>query len=88
MYLFSSSCRRDSLSFASSSQNSARWCSTSLPTTFYLTQTPSDSSFIEVYVNGVLETSGWSYDSGLNAVVFDSASTPEDGDSVDIDYCI
>ena len=42
-----------------------------LGTVFTLSQVPGDPSFIEVYVNGTLLSSGWSYDSGSNAIVFD-----------------
>ena len=40
---------------------------------------------IEVFVNGNPVTSGWHYDAGLNAVVFDS-NPPEEGDHIRITY--
>ena len=57
-----------------------------LSDTFVLTQVP-DPSTLNVFVNGVLQSSGWSFDSGINAIVFDAAAVPADGDLVEIDYC-
>jgi hypothetical protein len=61
------------------------WISVTLADTFTLTQTPVAQT-IEVYVNGSQLMAGWSYDVGLNAVVFDPAYVPANGDSVDIHY--
>ena len=41
---------------------------------------------IEVYVNHVQAIGGWSYDAGLNAVVFDPAYVPDDGELIEIMY--
>lgn len=41
---------------------------------------------ITVKVNGQVIGTGWSYDPNLNAVVFDYANAPEQGDSIDISY--
>ena len=52
---------------------------------FPLTETPLVYT-IEVYVNGVLITSGWSYVGVDNAVVFTEQDAPEGGDLVEITY--
>ncbi len=44
-------------------------------------------STIEVFVNGSPVTSGWTYDSSTNEVVFNTG-VPADGDSVDIEYSL
>ena len=61
------------------------WISVTLADTFTLTLTPVAQT-IEVYVNGSQLLAGWSYDAGLNAVIFDPAYVPANGDSVDIHY--
>jgi len=58
-----------------------------LADTFELSQVP-DPAYIQVFVNGVEVFSGWTYDANINAVVFDPADVPADGDTVDIDYCL
>ncbi len=41
---------------------------------------------IRVYVNGTQRTGGWTYDAGRNAVVFEAASVPEPGQTVEVRY--
>ncbi len=53
---------------------------------FALTGTPLVSS-LEVQIDGV-EASGWSYDSALNAIVFDEATYPEDGAEITVRYFV
>jgi len=53
--------------------------------TFYLGSTPVEST-LQVYVNGVELTVGWTYDSGLNAVVFYPAFVPAGYDLVELYY--
>lgn len=52
---------------------------------FTLTGTPYVPS-IEVTVDEVVQTAGWTYDDDLNAVVFDDESQPARGSTVRIDY--
>lgn len=54
--------------------------------TYSLSQTPVVST-IQVFVNGSRVTSGWSYDSASNAVVF-SSGVPGEGDQVEIQYSL
>jgi len=61
------------------------WITVNLADTFELSYAPIPST-IDVYVNGVQMFSGWTYDAGQNAVVFDPAFIPADGDSIVIDY--
>jgi len=57
------------------------------PTThFPLSVKPADTTQIQVEVNGQVVTSGWSYDAATNSVVFDQASAPPSGSSIDITY--
>ncbi|MFZ5471184.1 MAG: choice-of-anchor D domain-containing protein [Myxococcota bacterium] len=53
---------------------------------FQLRQTPSDTTKIEVEVDGVKVTSGWSYDSATNSVVFEPSTTPPPGAAIDVTY--
>ncbi len=53
--------------------------------TFMLSAVP-DEVTIEVVVEGVNVATGWSFDATLNAVVFDAASVPDNGDVVEISY--
>jgi len=53
--------------------------------TFPLTSTPIQAS-LEVEVNGVLVQAGWTFEPAINAVVFDLADVPLNGDLVDISY--
>ncbi len=69
----------------SSALTNMAWMTINLADTFALTYQAIPNT-IEVYVNGVLITTGWSYDPLLNAVVFDPAYVPDDGDNVEIDY--
>jgi len=55
--------------------------------TFPLTATP-DETTIQVFVNGVQVTSGWSYDATLQAVIFDWTDVPDNGDAVEIQYTL
>jgi hypothetical protein len=54
---------------------------------FYLTQQPAESS-LEVSVDGALQTSGWSYNAGLNAVSFAEGRFPDTGSEVAIYYYV
>ena len=69
----------------SSALTNMGWMTINLADTFALTYQAIPNT-IAVYVNGVAIVSGWSYDPLLNAVVFDPAYVPDDGDTVDIDY--
>ena len=53
--------------------------------TFVLSAQP-DPATIGVHVDGVAVLTGWSYEITLNAVVFDTASAPDNGDVVEIHY--
>lgn len=53
--------------------------------TFELSHTPAPASVV-VTVNGVEVTTGWTYNSATNAVVFDETSAPTEGDAVEVDY--
>ncbi len=61
------------------------WISMNLADTFTLTYQAIPNT-IEVSVNGVLVTIGWSYDASINAVVFLPSYVPSDGDVVQIYY--
>jgi len=61
------------------------WITVNLEDTFELTYT-AISTTIEVYVNGVLTTTGWSYDANTNSVIFSPAYVPSDGDGIQIQY--
>lgn len=56
-----------------------------LTKSFALGQNPYDPSEIKVYVENVL-VSNWSYDSDLNAIVFDEASLPSAGSEIRVDF--
>lgn len=47
---------------------------------------PADPDLLEVRRNGTRMDTGWSYRSGLQAVVFDAAVMPREGDHVEIRY--
>ncbi|MEN9786936.1 MAG: hypothetical protein RLZZ299_2200 [Pseudomonadota bacterium] len=47
---------------------------------------PADADLIEVRRNGARLDTGWSYRPGMQAVVFDPASVPREGDHVEIRY--
>ena len=53
--------------------------------TFPLTYQAIEATIL-VSVNGTLVTSGWNYVPSLDAVVFEPASVPDDGDLVEITY--
>ncbi len=53
--------------------------------TFDLSRTP-DPTTIVVKVNGKTAKSGWTYDGSANSIVFDGASTPAEGASVEATY--
>lgn len=53
--------------------------------TFTLSKKP-DSSSIVVYTNGTKRSSGWSYDSSSNSIVFDESSAPKEGATVEATY--
>ena len=41
---------------------------------------------IEVFVEGVQETSTWTYDHGINAIIFDASLAPEGGQIIEVEY--
>ena len=53
--------------------------------TFVLANVPIQSS-IRVFINGVEQSAGWSFDANLNAVVFDPGSLPFVGDDIEVEY--
>jgi hypothetical protein len=53
---------------------------------FELTETPADPAAITVNVNGAPQTTGWSYDAGLNAIVFTADGVPPPGSIIDVTY--
>jgi hypothetical protein len=61
------------------------WISVTLDDTFELSQDAIENTLI-VYVDGVQQIAGWSYDAGLNAVVFDPSFVPGNGEVVQIEY--
>jgi hypothetical protein len=64
---------------------SLAWITVNLSDTFELTYDAIPSTIV-VYVNGVQMLVGWTYDAGLDAVVFDPAYIPADGDVIQIEY--
>ena len=65
--------------------SSLAWLSQSLADTFELSRQPVEDT-LEVRVNGVNVYVGWTYDTSLNAIVFDPTHIPEDGDEIEIEY--
>lgn len=63
------------------------WLSQSFADTFELSQTPVEDS-IEVRMNGVPLFVGWTYNSGLQAIVFDVDHVPENGDYLELEYTV
>ena len=63
------------------------WLSQSFADTFELSQTPVEES-IEVRMNGVPLFVGWTYNSGLQAIVFDVDHVPENGDTLEFEYTV
>jgi uncharacterized membrane protein len=61
------------------------WITVSLVDTFELSYDAIDGT-ITVYVNGVQQMIGWSFDANSNSVVFDPSYVPNDGDVVQINY--
>jgi hypothetical protein len=61
------------------------WITVNLADTFTLTYVPITNT-IEVYVDGSLQTMGWSWDANLNAVVFSPSYVPQDGAVIQILY--
>ncbi len=53
--------------------------------TFVLSHVPIDTS-IRVFINGVEQNTGWSFDPYVNAVVFDPGHLPHSGDDIEIEY--
>jgi hypothetical protein len=51
-----------------------------------LTETPCDINDIEVLINGVVVTSGWTYVVNSNSILFDTTSTIQDQDAVTVNY--
>ena len=56
-------------------------------TSFALTQQPVPST-IEVTLNGLPTTVGWSYNPTDNAIDFDPDYVPEGGDTIEVDYAV
>jgi hypothetical protein len=63
------------------------WLSQSFADTFELSQTPVEDT-IEVRLNTVPVFVGWTFDSALNAIVFDAEHVPENGDLIEIEYTV
>ena len=59
-----------------------------LSLSFVLNETPYSADTIKVSVNGVEQSSGWTYDSSSNAIKFDEVSAPSAGSSITVDYKI
>jgi hypothetical protein len=55
------------------------------PDTYTLSNTPEVDTIV-VTEDGVERTAGWSFDTALNAIVFDSASVPEAGGALEVQY--
>jgi len=72
-------------SVATSASVSVSYLPDSASMSYVLSQTP-DSSTIEVYVDGVLWTTDWHYDSATNSVVFDVEVA--DGETIDVIYSV
>ncbi len=53
---------------------------------FPLSEEPLDPAQIEVKVDGVLVTSGWSYDAATNTIVFDEDAAPPPGAYIEVSY--
>ena len=51
-----------------------------------LTETPCDVNTIEVLINGLVVTSGWTYIVNSNSIIFDTTSTIQNQDSVTVNY--
>ncbi len=67
--------------------SSLAWLSQSVPDTFELSRSPVEDS-IEVRINGAGIYVGWTYNSALQAIVFDGSHVPENGDEIEIEYAI
>ncbi len=63
------------------------WLSQSYADTFELSQTPVEDT-IEVRLNGVNIYVGWTFNSALNAIIFDLSHIPESGDQIAIEYTV
>jgi len=63
------------------------WLSTTINDTFILTQ-PALEPTVEVRLNGSYVYDGWFFDPALNAVIFNGAYIPDEGDEVIVDYGI
>ena len=63
------------------------WLSQSYADTFELSQTPVEDT-IEVRLNGVNIYVGWTFNSALNAIIFDFSHIPEAGDEIAIEYTV
>jgi hypothetical protein len=72
-----------------STLSSLAWLSLSVADTFELSQTPvEDTIEVRLSTNGINFVPifvGWTYDSALNAVVFDSDHVPDNGDVIQIE---
>ncbi|HZI14580.1 MAG TPA: choice-of-anchor D domain-containing protein [Myxococcus sp.] len=53
---------------------------------FPLSEVPADTTRIVVTVDGALVTSGWQYDAGTNAILFERTAAPPPGSLVEVTY--
>ncbi len=63
------------------------WLSDSYADTFALSQ-PAIASSITVLIDGAGLATGWSWDSALNAVIFDADTVPQDGSLIRFEYSV
>jgi len=63
------------------------WLSDSYADTFALSQ-PAIASSVNVLIDGLEITAGWSWDSALNAVIFDADTVPQDGSLIRFEYSV
>lgn len=56
-----------------------------LPVQFFLSR-PAVRNSIQVAVEGMRRANGWQYDDPSNSVVFDEASVPQPGETIQVDY--
>lgn len=56
-----------------------------LPVQFFLSR-PAIRNTIQVSVEGMRQNAGWQFDDASNSVVFDEASVPQPGETIQVDY--
>lgn len=69
-------------------QHSESFTQTSSGATHFTLSQTALAGTVEVRVDGISTTQGWSLDSSLNAVVFAAGYTPESGSTVTVDYVV